>query len=929
MSSKLNIKWLFVGTELPQNQENTKKIKNKERMPNKDRALYSSYQFPNQNMPTMIIDEFKLSKILENYYIGSQRIFFTEKSNFNKSDLVAALKSQFSSSQDGSIVVFDGPSDAENGDFLLCSKDPKFEILNERISASEVIKSWENRAPSQRHLLIIVDANYSEHWIKELIAAKVHSISILASSKIIEKSTHDTQIGSFLIHNLCKILSGAKDELIIEPQNSKQTPCFFGNTTEVENVFKIKVNFHSWVEMKQGLNNSNINPYRKIDYRNVEPKDLQSVLESLTHLKNLQFTENRFHVLNEPIRSNTPNDKTLNFTNTQSLFGTSKNAESLEDKFADVYEGSFDKNKKKQGAGIIFNWKHEKKYEGFFIDDEKSGKGVDFWPNQNKQYIGQFRNNKRNGQGKLFNDDGLPIYEGEFENDVIKGQGKEFHPNGLVSYEGAFANNLKHGAGKTYHLNGMLKYQALWTKNKINGEGNEYSENGIKIFTGLFKDNFKEGKGIQFYETGKVMYEGMFLNDVFDGDGSLFDEKGKLLYKGAFWKGEQVKIGVVKPEAKQIELPKTKDPQKLIEYYLEKKKGIDEGKQQTVQGVPKTTTKVETHAELITIQEKNLHEESSNVQKETNTKNNNDQKNKTSNQSPNSIEQKKDEHKSKSPNPTKKNENIKKSNTLRDSKSSLEDDLSEEKTNRNSNDKNAKIGKTPLTSKDKNKKPEKGENDEISISDLVNKLFNETKLQDLKVESKEIERKRISQLNEIEKEMAKKLEANGKKGSMVEEFSKNIKLQKNKAIEDNQITEKFRNKNKTTTRKVPSEGVEVSITGKNGNIVVTKKSTEEYVIHEKKHEEHRQFNKISNQFEENSHVKKAMFAKHELGKKNTSESTEKINKGLAEGKGLMANSLEELKDDSKEIIKGQNKIKDVYSLIGESMIVPGQVGLKN
>lgn len=80
-----------------------------------------------------------------------------------------------------------------------------------------------------KHLLIIIDSDYSGHWCRHLMMRPTSTISIQTSSSYWQESIADIKVGSFFTHNLLKIISKRKDEDIVEPMLNKQNPRFFGN----------------------------------------------------------------------------------------------------------------------------------------------------------------------------------------------------------------------------------------------------------------------------------------------------------------------------------------------------------------------------------------------------------------------------------------------------------------------------------------------------------------------------------------------------------------------------------------------------------------------------------------------------------------------------------------------------------------------------
>lgn len=546
MEIRSNVKLMFIGSELSENKSTTDKIKLKERMAQEDRKKYINYQFKNKNHSLMIIDEYKLTRALDSRFQSYQKLFFTENETINKQTLTNSLISQFSGNAEGSIIIYSGAAQQEDGAWEFASLTESGAIKYETFDFNEVEFYWKKRSPYQRHLLVIIDSNYSEFWLKAAEKSLDKSISIQASCLQKEKSCYDEKIGSYFLHNWCKILNGSRNEAIMEPKLSKQTPCFIGNSDEVYNLFGFKMNFNNWVDMRGLLNGGTKFVQQTMDLTNVDPRDLNLSTNNIHTTKCMAFFNSKY-----PINQNnkTASSK-LGQNDTQVLKEEQIKMDSTRKeipqtakklgsgRYADIFDGEIDLENKKQGKGIWYNWNHEKKFDGEFINDLKNGQGIEYNVHQIIVYKGEFKNNKRDGTGQIFDREGNLIFEGIFKDDLKNGQGKDFSDNGNVIFEGIFANGSKNGFGKEFYRNGIIRYEGNWVNDKLSGEIKEYNDNGKLFYEGYCINGVKNGNGILYFPTGNVKYEGSFKNGVCEGEGVLKNEEGKIIFLGLFVNGK-------------------------------------------------------------------------------------------------------------------------------------------------------------------------------------------------------------------------------------------------------------------------------------------------------------------------------------------------------------------------------------------------------
>ena len=204
----------------------------------------------------------------------------------------------------------------------------------------------------------------------------------------------------------------------------------------------------------------------------------------------------------------------------------------------DTYEGTLNKNNKKEGYGTYTNkngfkykaiWKDDKITDyGIFIDPEGNyikgtivkgeiNKGEMLIKNKFK-YIGDVVNNIPNNKGIIYNFSGKYIYEGDFINGVMEGDGIIKYSDGTY-YEGQFRNDKYQGKGKILFKNGG-SYEGDFNNNLIHGKG-KYIYPGGKIYEGDFQNGMKHGFGKISWSENKY-FEGFWINNRQHGEGKYY-----------------------------------------------------------------------------------------------------------------------------------------------------------------------------------------------------------------------------------------------------------------------------------------------------------------------------------------------------------------------------------------------------------------------
>lgn len=204
----------------------------------------------------------------------------------------------------------------------------------------------------------------------------------------------------------------------------------------------------------------------------------------------------------------------------------------------DIYQGTLNKNDKKEGYGTYTNkngfkykaiWKDDKIIDyGIFIDPEGNyikgtivngeiNKGEMLFKNKFK-YIGDVVNNIPNNKGIIYNFIDKYIYEGDFINGVMEGDGIIKYSDG-TSYEGQFKNDKYQGKGIIIFKNGG-SYEGEFNNNLIHGKG-KYIYPGGKIYEGDFQNGMKHGFGKISWSENKY-FEGFWINNRQHGEGKYY-----------------------------------------------------------------------------------------------------------------------------------------------------------------------------------------------------------------------------------------------------------------------------------------------------------------------------------------------------------------------------------------------------------------------
>ncbi len=223
----------------------------------------------------------------------------------------------------------------------------------------------------------------------------------------------------------------------------------------------------------------------------------------------------------------------------------------------EIYKGSWDSNKKRQGFGISISADGNTLYKGNWESDKIGDFGL-FLEKNGNYYLGQIKEGKFEGKGEL-KIEGISKYNGEFKNDLPEGKGifEDYENNykydgdwslgkkngrGVLEftdgtkYEGDFKNDLYDGNGIIKFNNGNV-YEGEFVEGNIKGKG-KFVWNDGKKYDGDYEDFMKNGFG-KFFWKEKKYYEGQWLNNKQHGQGKIVNDGSEI--EGTFRFGKIIK----------------------------------------------------------------------------------------------------------------------------------------------------------------------------------------------------------------------------------------------------------------------------------------------------------------------------------------------------------------------------------------------------
>ena len=405
-----------------------------------------------------------------------------------KRNVLRRLKEMFDNNDlDSSILVFCGSTSAK-GAIIVETK----EYGTEEINLKDVLAEWNKKTSQQKHLLIILDSNFSGSWVSEFnnMQTKPDSVSILASCRENQKITY-FELGNYFSYNLMKLLKKSQSETVIA---LNQVPQFAGSYLDCKKYTNLYLNFNSWASLIA---------VQKSEFTMVE-------YDNGIYTGHMEGGQKHFW--------GTFSWKTGTFKNCQ-------------------YKGEFQKGKL-HGKGIM-NYANGRIYEGDFKLNAPEGVATETYANGDK-YVGRFLRGFKTGLGTYFFANGQ-VYEGNFSHNKPNGRGK-LKINATANYVGSFKNGKCNGEGCYKYENGDV-YEGTWVESMKHGKGIYRYSNG-DVYEGDFLNGSRHGQGKLTMISGEV-YEGGWEDDKMSGEGRYLSNeeqvygewnKGNLVKKPFFFK---------------------------------------------------------------------------------------------------------------------------------------------------------------------------------------------------------------------------------------------------------------------------------------------------------------------------------------------------------------------------------------------------------
>ena len=522
---------MFIGSRAGDNEilADTKRLR--EHMSKKECTRYAKYLHKDTRPMNIILDENKCIDMFGSKYSYYENLYFHRVLDADRITFKSKIGQFFHNDYEASLIVYSGNALKGTGTWHIESSDDDV-VKDETISFEDILELWRDRNKKQKHLLIIVDSNYSGHWPRKLCISGDSSISVQASSKYWQKSSEDRDIGGFYLHNLYKIVKERKDELIIDPKLNVQAPSFYGNFHYVYRYFDLKLKHESWADMRKAHGVATYGDWPRTSLRTwrlfkngqdiLDKKDEKPVIGSKKGSALQKLSGNKNLKVDIDDYSDDGEEEMPFFL----------------DKNGCRYEGNLDREGSKEGFGVLYDKRGRLEYEGQFKNDAKNGKGIAYDNEGYQVYEGDWVNGIKTGVGVNFDRNGNVIYQGEFRDDKRYGNSRELHPNGKVLWSGKYVNGHRTGKNTEFHDNGTIKTEGVWKRGLLFGNTLQYYPTGILEFEGELNESVRNGPGRQYYENGALHYEGSFANGVFHGYGILYNIDGCRLCEGEFVNGE-------------------------------------------------------------------------------------------------------------------------------------------------------------------------------------------------------------------------------------------------------------------------------------------------------------------------------------------------------------------------------------------------------
>ena len=432
------------------------------------------------NMSVYQMNTIRFKEFLKSSYTIYKEINACLEKNKPKRNALVRMKQMFDDIRfDSSVVYLTGPA-TKTGGFVIESKD----CGEEELMLAELVNEWKKRNSKQKHLLVILEFNYSGKWARELSSLKVPDVSVLASCREKDRM-YATPIGGIFMHNFLKYLNKNQCENLIVVDS---LPVFAGDYLRCKKWTNFYVNFKDWTSViqiqKSDFTEITYENGKYIGYMNNAQKHHWGMFLWTTGLfKDCQFFGefNAGQLQGKGImvyKSGRFYEGDF-YQNAPEGYGE----EVFEN--GDSYHGKYKKGFK-VGFGV-YTYYNSDIYKGEFADNKPDGNGILTLKN-GSIYEGSFKGGKCNGIG-VFRYKNGDVYEGEWVNSLKHGNGKYSYTNGDV-YEGQFVNGVRHGIGKLVTATGEI-YNGEWAMDTMSGKG-EYKTDHSKTIGEWDRGNYTQ-----------------------------------------------------------------------------------------------------------------------------------------------------------------------------------------------------------------------------------------------------------------------------------------------------------------------------------------------------------------------------------------------------------------------------------------------------
>lgn len=188
-----------------------------------------------------------------------------------------------------------------------------------------------------------------------------------------------------------------------------------------------------------------------------------------------------------------------------------------------------DENGLKQGHWITYYENGNKRYEGYFKDNNPVGTFTRFYENKGIQSIMEFKEDGKEASTKIFYNNGTLAAEGIYFEQQKHGEWKYYSYYSLkIIYSENYFHGEKHGVSTVYYPNGNVSEILTFQNSKEDGNWIQYFENGRISLKTTFKKGLLHGDYNQYHPSGISYIIGQYNQGKRNGEWSIYDENGEM-----------------------------------------------------------------------------------------------------------------------------------------------------------------------------------------------------------------------------------------------------------------------------------------------------------------------------------------------------------------------------------------------------------------